>query len=99
VTPCWADPDDLFVTLAKHLITANDKRMFWEMARAIIELPELSLACQNSRVRTAEDLTQILQRPEYRILWITEAPQYIPKEVASELIRSAYVIKPSDNAT
>jgi hypothetical protein len=85
----WCDPDELFLTSVKRKVT--DKRMFWEMARALIELPELSLASHESKIRCAADLTKLLQRPEYRILWIAEAAQFLPKDVATELIRSAYV--------
>ncbi|KAJ1399914.1 hypothetical protein B484DRAFT_483966, partial [Ochromonadaceae sp. CCMP2298] len=73
----WSDPDDIFLTSAAAFITQIDKRMFWEMARAIIELPDLSVACQNSRVCSSEDLTTVLQRPEYRVLWTSDAPQYL----------------------
>lgn len=93
----WCDPDELFLIHAKRKITLTDKRMFWEMARALIELPELSLASHDSKIRTAGDLTRVLLRPEYRILWIPEAAQFLPKEVATELIRSAYVVPDANN--
>ena len=32
----WGDPDDLCLSEAKRLVTASDKRIFWEMARAIM---------------------------------------------------------------
>lgn len=95
----WCDPDELFLTNAKRKITLTDKRMFWEMARALIELPELSLASHDSKIRTAADLTKVLLRPEYRILWIPEAAQFLPKEVATELIRSAYVVPDANNVS
>jgi hypothetical protein len=66
--------------------------MFWEMARALIELPELSIASTGSKIRTPADLTAILKRPEYRVLWTADAAQYLPKEMAVELITSAYVV-------
>lgn len=87
----WCDPDEFFLTSVKRKITITDKRMFWEMARSLIELPELSLASHESKIRCAADLTKLLQRPEYRILWIAEAAHFLPKDVATELIRSAYV--------
>lgn len=93
----WCDPDELFLLHVKRKITLTDKRMFWEMARALIELPELSLASHDSRIRSATDLTRVLVRPEYKVLWISEAAQFLPKEVATELIRSAYVV-PDANA-
>lgn len=87
----WCDPDELFLISVKRKITLTDKRMFWEMARALIDLPELSLASPNSRIRTVMDLTKVLQRPEYRILWIAEAAQFLPKTMATQLICAAYV--------
>ena len=87
----WSDPDELFLVQAKRTITATDKKMFWEMARALIDLPELRIASHGSNIRTAQDLTRVLKRPEFRVLWTADAPQYLPKEVATELILSAYV--------
>ena len=95
----WCDPDELFLLHVKRKVTLTDKRMFWEMARALIELPELSLASHDSRIRNASDLTRVLVRPEYKVLWIAEAAQILPKEVATELIRSAYVVPDANTAT
>lgn len=88
----WTDPDELFLTNVKRTITATDKKMFWEMARALIDLPELRIATHGSNIRSAQDLTRVLKRPEYRVLWTADAPQHLPKEVATELILSAYVV-------
>lgn len=87
----WCDPDEAFLSQARRDITPTDRRMFWEMARALMELPELSAASERSRIRTASDLTAVLKRPEYRVLWQSDAPQHLPKEVAADLIRAAYV--------
>lgn len=46
----------------------------------------LTVAC----VRNAKDLAGALKRPEYRVLWTPDAPDYLPKEAASELIAAAY---------
>lgn len=32
----WGDPDDLCFSEAKRLVTAADRKTFWEMARAIM---------------------------------------------------------------
>jgi len=32
----WGDPDDLCLSEAKRLISNNDKKIFWEMARSIM---------------------------------------------------------------
>ena len=89
----WCDPDELFTTtVSRKLISMDDKVMFWEMTRALIELPEYSKLCPDSAIRTVEDLIDVLKRPEYRVLWIPEASQYLPKGMSSELLRYAYVI-------
>jgi hypothetical protein len=90
----WCDPDELFNTTVsrKLLISWEDKVMFWEMTRALIELPEYCKLCPDSAIRTVEDLIDVLKRPEYRVLWIPQASQYLPKDMSSELLRYAYVI-------
>lgn len=64
----WCEPDELFMNESKRLISVTDKRVFWEMARAIIELPELANRCSNG-IRNTRDLTNILKRPENKVLW------------------------------
>jgi len=89
----WCDPDELFnTTVSRKLISCEDKVMFWEMTRALIELPEYCKLCQDSAIRTVDELVDLLKRPEYRVLWIPEASQYLPKDMSSELLRYAYVI-------
>lgn len=86
----WCDPDEIFTFEARKYITTTDKRIFWEMARALIELPEISLACKTG-IRNIQDLTYALKKPEYRMLWTSEAPEMLPKEMATDLIRAAYL--------
>jgi hypothetical protein len=88
----WTDPDELFLLQAPTFITSTDKRMFWEMARALLELPELSAASSGCKIRGAQDLTAVLKRPEYRVLWLADAAQHLPKEIATDLVTSAYVV-------
>lgn len=92
----WSDPDELFLDFARDKITVADKIMFWEMARAIMELPGLSNNI-NSGIRCTDDLTEVLKRPEHRLFWIPKAPEFLPKSVASELIATAYVLPNSPN--
>lgn len=61
------------------------------MARALMEHQQLSEAC-TSGIKTAKDLTTILKRPEYRVMWTSGAPHCLPKEVAAELIESAHIV-------
>jgi hypothetical protein len=85
----WIDPDELFMIQTKKLITVTDKRVFWEMARSIIDLPQLAgkLKCP---IKSSKDLAGYLKRPEYKVLWSIEAPNYLPKDAATELLTSAY---------
>lgn len=87
---CWMDPDDLSAQEVRKTVTATDRRIFWEMARSLIDLPELSMACKTS-VRSPADVTAILKRPEFRVLWTPDAVESLTKEMAVDLIRAAYV--------
>lgn len=37
----WMEPDEWFLSEARKVLRVTDKRTFWEMIRAVIELPEL----------------------------------------------------------
>ena len=86
----WVEPDDVFTNESKRHISILDKRIFWEMSRAIMDHPELAAKCK-SGIRNARDLAAILKRPENRVLWIAEAPDLLPKEAASEIITFCYL--------
>jgi hypothetical protein len=86
---CWSDPDDLSMTEIKKFISEEDKRVFWEMAKAIIDLPEIS-DFSNSGIKNAKDLTLILKKPEYKILWTANAADILPRQAAAELVTAAY---------
>ena len=90
------EPDELFYNESKRLINSNDKRVFWEMVRAIIEMPELSARCKAAKIRDQKDLATIFKKPEFKILWTSDASNIIPKEAAAELITAAYVITPGN---
>mmetsp|Transcript_3067 Transcript_3067/g.4672 ORF Transcript_3067/g.4672 Transcript_3067/m.4672 type:complete len:158 (+) Transcript_3067:188-661(+) len=40
----WGDPDDLCLSEAKRLISSNDKKIFWEMARTYFILYSVSIS-------------------------------------------------------
>jgi hypothetical protein len=86
---CWSDPDDLSMTEIKKFISEEDKRVFWEMAKAIIDLPEIS-DFSNSGIKNAKDLALILKKPEYKILWTANAADILPRQAAAELVTAAY---------
>lgn len=86
----WLEPDEVSLMEAKKVITSDDKKIFWEMTKTIIELPEISEYC-NCSLRNANDLTTLLKRPEFRILWTAEAADLLPKHTTSELITAAYM--------
>lgn len=88
---CWCEPDEIFLTEAKKLITLTDKRIFWEMIRTIIELPQLS-SHSKSGIRNTKDLGIILKKIENKILWTFDGPECLLKDVAMDLLTSAYVI-------
>jgi hypothetical protein len=86
----WCDPDEAFITEIKKHISIAEKIMFWEMAKAIMELPRLSEYC-DSVIRNSKDLAAILKRTEFKFLWSADAPDLLPKDAASELVSAAYV--------
>ena len=49
----------------------------------------MSAHCK-SGICNAADLAAVLKRPEFKIIWTPEAAEYLPKEVATELISAAY---------
>lgn len=85
----WCDPDELFAQEAKKWLTVTDKRIFWEMAKAVIELPEITRACKGI-IRSVHDLTSMMKRAEFRVLWTPEAAEIFPPMAAADLIRYAY---------
>ena len=87
----WCDPDEAFITEIKKHITITDKIIFWEMAKAIMEMPKLSEHC-DSIIRNSKDLAAVLKRTEFKFLWSPDAPDLLPKDAASELISAAYVV-------
>lgn len=88
--PVWSEPDDVFLQDAKKIVSAQDKRVFWEMIQAVIELPQLS-ANSSSPIKSPRDIAAVLKRVENRYLWINDGPQCLPAQVAAELISAAYV--------
>jgi hypothetical protein len=92
----WTEPDDLFLIESRRFITTTDKRIFWEMARALIELPEISAACKCS-IRNASDLTIFLKKPECTVFWTMDGPDILPKDMAADFVRHAYVLRYNNN--
>jgi hypothetical protein len=88
----WMDPDEVFFNEAKKTISLSDKRTFWEMAKAIMELPHLT-ECGNGNIaiKNSKELATVLRRPEYRVLWTADAPDILPKDAAAELVSAAYI--------
>lgn len=86
---CWSDPDDLSTAEIKKFISEGDKRVFWEMAKAIIDLPEIS-DFSNSGIKNAKDLALILKKPEYKVLWTANGADILPRQAAAELVTAAY---------
>jgi hypothetical protein len=90
----WSDPDETFLNDVKKLITSLDKRIFWEMIRAIVELPEISESCSHTNViRNAKDIATLLKKTEYKVLWTPDVADILPKSILAELVVAAYVVK------
>lgn len=87
----WSEPDEIFVQDSKKLITMSDKRIFWEMIRTLIELPQIASHCKTG-IRNTRDLVSILKKTENRILFTVDGPECLPKDAALELLASAFVI-------
>ena len=86
----WSEPDEISFSEAKKVVTQDDKKIFWEMTKTIIELPEISEYC-NCSLRNASDLSSLLRRPEFKILWTADAADILPKHTASDLVTAAYM--------
>lgn len=86
----WMEPDEVSLSEAKKVVTQDDKKIFWEMTKTIIELPEISEYC-NCSLRNTSDLSSLLKRPEFKILWTAEAADILPKHTASDLVTAAYM--------
>ena len=86
----WMEPDELFIENCKKTITLSDKKIFWEMAQAIMEFP---IFAENRQIMVSNstELANIMKRPEFKVLWIPEAAEILPKDAATELIINAYV--------
>lgn len=86
----WSDPDDVFLSESRKFVTLRDKIMFWEMCRAVMELPKLAEHCE-APICNSKDLAAYMKRQEFRVLWTPDAPEILPKDAATELIAAAYV--------
>lgn len=94
----WTDPDEQSMAEIKKYITATDKKIFWEMIKAIIDLPEITEFCRTA-IKSSKDLATLLKKTEYRVLWTSEGADIIPKQIAADLVRAAYVPDPDNKNT
>lgn len=92
----WYDPDELFNLESKKLITSADKRIFWEMMKIIIELPQLATPCKTG-IRSPRELCTVLRKPEYKILWTNDGHVCLPKDIANDLLVNAYIVPSLSN--
>jgi hypothetical protein len=86
----WAEPDEVFFLESKKLITAIDKKIFWEMSKAIIDYPILVLNTK-CLIKNANDLSKVIKKIENKIFWVENAAEILPKEIATDLINFAYL--------
>jgi hypothetical protein len=87
----WYDPDELFLSDIKKYVTALDIQLFWEMARAIMELPKLSEHC-HAIITNSMSLAALLKKTEYRFLFSENSTNILPRDAAIDLVAAAYVI-------
>ena len=88
----WVDPDELFLEEAKTLLSPTDGVYFWEMLRAILELPSLQSQCKG-RIQSPQHIVDVLVRKEFRCLWSYQSkklPGFLPKKYALQLIQHAF---------
>jgi hypothetical protein len=85
----WMEPDEMSMIELKKVVTLNDKRLFWEMIRSILDLPVLAskLKCP---IKNSKDLHHVMSKPENRVLWISGSSEYLPKDAACALVADAY---------
>ncbi len=90
----WEEPDDYFMqnNFKNEYVTSVDRKIFWECAQCVIELPHLKQALgPKSRMRSIDDLINILSRPEYKILWMDNHVDVLPKACACALLSKVYI--------
>jgi hypothetical protein len=88
----WINLDSHFLATSKSLFNYQDIQIFWEMVRAIIELPDLA-SHMKSNLKKTEELSRILKRPEYSLLWTISNSACLPKDILVDLVASAYTPK------
>jgi hypothetical protein len=87
----WTDPDLTFVDDIKSLLAPTDGAYFWEMLKAVVELPRLQSQCKG-RIQTTQHIVDVLTRREFRCLWQYNKgiPSFLPKKCALQLIYHAF---------
>lgn len=89
----WIEPDEYFNTIeAKKLINNHDKKLFWEMIKALVELPSLRQAWIALGGIPLTEMANLLKKNEHKVLWLNEATDCLPRELLSDLVKHAYVI-------
>ena len=87
----WMEPDELYAC-TKPCVSVTDRRLWWEMCRAVVTLPPLA-GCLQGHIKNSGDITAFLLRKENKVLWYPEAQlDFLPKDDALELIKRAYCL-------
>jgi hypothetical protein len=86
---CWIEPDNLLEE--SGVITPDDRIMFWEMVRCIVEMPKLTNHI--TFPRTVQDIVDIVRRPENRVLWTANGHSCLPTHAVHTLLAIAYAGK------
>jgi hypothetical protein len=97
IDECWQEPDDLFLREAiGKVIMLVDIQKFWEMLKCVIDMPALGEFCRCPALRSHDTIASLLQKPEYKVLWIRGDPTILPKHVACEVMREKCVVSPME---
>jgi hypothetical protein len=81
----WVEPDSIYIAEARNHITAENKRVFWEMVKVLVEAPQIAERCRFGN-KSPKDLAAMLRRPEFCVLWAPEALDCLPRAFAADLM-------------
>ena len=89
----WIDADNHFSEEIKSSLSSSDGVCFWEMLKAMVEMPSLQLQCKG-RVQNPQQIVDTLVRKEFHVLWSYQSgkklPGFLPKKYALQLVQHAF---------
>lgn len=61
------------------------------MVRSLIALPRLNSSCKVG-FKSLKDLSNLIKRTEFKVLWTSDASANLPKDVLAELVTHSFCI-------